>query len=242
MNNIEKTILQVEKLSAGYGDAKIVDGISLCVHSGEIVTIVGPNGAGKSTFLKAIFGLASKMSGRVMLQGKDVTGYTAPLLVRAGAGFVPQTDNVFTSLSVYENLEIGGYILKSGLKERISEVLKMFPDLSRQLSERASSLSGGQRQTLAMGRVLMLRPNMLLLDEPSAALSPIARQKVFGEVQRIRDTGVAVLMVEQNAREALKVSDRGCVFVSGRKILEMKASDLLEKERIGEMFIREADL
>jgi len=231
------TLLEVRDLEAGYGDALIVRGCSMHVEAGEIVTIIGPNGAGKSTLLKAIFGMVDISSGTVSFNDRAVTGAPAHRLVEMGAAFVPQTDNVFPRLSIRENLEMGAFRRKAGTTERIEELLARFPDLGSRPGEQAGRLSGGQRQTLAMCRALMLDPTLLLVDEPTAALSPAARQDLFRQIQAIRDSGVAILMVEQNAREALEISDRGYVLVNGAVALEDRAADMLRNDDIGRLFL-----
>ena len=236
------TLLEVTDLEAGYGDVMIVRGASMHVERGEIVTIIGPNGAGKSTLLKAIFGMIDIAAGSVRFDDRDVTGSPAHRLVEMGAAFVPQTDNVFPRLSIRENLEMGGFRRKSGTHERIEELLGRFPDLGSRPNEQAGRLSGGQRQTLAMSRALMLDPTLLLVDEPTAALSPAARQDLFRQIQLIRDSGVAILMVEQNAREALAISDRGYVLVSGAVALEDRAEEMLTNDEIGRMFLGRTEM
>ena len=231
------SLREVSDLEAGYGDVLIVRGASMHVEPSEIVTIIGPNGAGKSTLLKAIFGMTNILGGSVRFNGDDVTRMPAHRLVELGAAFVPQTDNVFPRLSIRENLEMGAFRRKSGTNERIEELLGRFPDLGSRPGEQAGRLSGGQRQTLAMCRALMLDPTLLLVDEPTAALSPAARQDLFRQIQAIRDTGVAILMVEQNAREALEISDRGYVLVAGAVALEDRAETMLANEDIGRMFL-----
>lgn len=235
------SLLDVTDLEAGYGDVIIVRGASISVEPGEIVTIIGPNGAGKSTLLKAVFGMTTIISGTVRFNGEDVTRVPAHRLVELGAAFVPQTDNVFPRLSIRENLEMGAFRRKSGTNERIEELLGRFPDLGRRPGEQAGRLSGGQRQTLAMCRALMLDPTLLLVDEPTAALSPAARHDLFQQIQAIRDTGVAILMVEQNAREALAISDRGYVLVAGDVALADRADAMLVNEEIGRMFLGRTD-
>ena len=230
-------LLEVTDVHAGYGDVKIVHGVSLDVAPSEIVTIIGPNGAGKSTLLKAIFGLLHPTRGAVVLDGQDVTGAPAHEMVMAGAAFVPQTNNVFPSLSIRENLEMGAFRRKSGVAQRMEELLAGFPDLARRPGELAHRLSGGQRQALAMCRALMLDPRLLLVDEPTAALSPVMREQLFQQIEVIRDTGVAILMVEQNAREALAISDRGYVLVNGQVALEDSGRGLLENPDVGRMFL-----
>ena len=230
-------LLTVEGVSSGYGELEIVHEVSIAVDAGEIVTIIGPNGAGKSTLLKAVAGVLPKFSGRVRLGADDVTRLSAPQMVAAGASFVPQTENVFPSLSIRENLEMGGYLRSSGVAERVAEVLAMFPELERRPGEQASNLSGGQRQALAIGRALMLDPALLMLDEPTAALSPVLRQEIFERIEAIRETGVAVLMVEQNAKEALSRSDRGYVLVAGRCVLEQAGPELVANPEVGRLFL-----
>ena len=231
------SVLEASGISAGYGGADIVHEVSMHVDAGEIATIIGPNGAGKSTMLKAIFGLLRPGAGTVVIDGVDVTGIAPSKLVAAGASFVPQTDNVFASLSIRENLQMGGYRRSEGVDRRIDEVLDLFPDLRSRPRERASRLSGGQRQALAIGRALMLDPKLLLLDEPTASLSPVMREQVLKRVVEIKESGVAVLMVEQNAKEALAISDRGYVMVAGRIELEQSGAEMIANEDVGRLFL-----
>ena len=231
------SVLEASGISAGYGGADIVHEVSMHVDAGEIATIIGPNGAGKSTMLKAIFGLLRPGAGTVVIDGVDVTGIAPSKLVAAGASFVPQTDNVFASLSIRENLQMGGYRRSEGVDRRIDEVLDLFPDLRSRPRERASRLSGGQRQALAIGRALMLDPKLLLLDEPTASLSPVMRQQILQRVVEIKESGVAVLMVEQNAKEALAISDRGYVMVAGRIELEQSGAEMIANEDVGRLFL-----
>lgn len=233
-------VLETREVSAGYGGVDIVHGVSIHVDPGEIVTIIGPNGAGKSTLLKAAFGALALSAGRVFIRGEDVTARSAHEVVRAGAAFVPQTDNVFPSLSIRENLEMGGYSRRTGVHERLDELLARFPELASRPGEQASRLSGGQRQALAMCRALMLDPVLLLLDEPTAALSPIMRGQVFEQIRAIRDAGVAILMVEQNAREALRLSSRGYVMVGGQIALEQSGAEMLDNPEVGRLFLGRA--
>ena len=230
-------LLRAEGVSAGYGDVEIIHQVDLRIAAGEIVTIIGPNGAGKSTLLKAVFGAIRATQGTIWFRDTNVTRLTAPKMVAEGASFVPQTENVFPSLSVLENLEMGGYARKDGLRERIAEVLSLFPDLARRPGERAARLSGGQRQALAIGRALMLDPVLLLLDEPTASLSPIMRGEIFERLLTIRSSGVALLLVEQNAKEALSVSDRGYVMVTGRVVLEESGAAMLANADVGRLFL-----
>jgi ABC-type branched-subunit amino acid transport system ATPase component len=231
--------LTAEGVTAGYGEVPIVRDISLRVGQGEIVTIIGPNGAGKSTLLKAIFGFLSPWQGRVTLAGDTVTGLPPERLVRRGIGFVPQTDNVFPSLTIRENLMMGGVTRADGVEERIAWVLDLFPVLAERPRERAGRLSGGQRQTLALARALMLEPRVLLLDEPSASLSPRMVETVFSNVVEINRRGTAVLMVEQNARRALAISDRGYVLANGQNRLEGPAGELLASDEVRRLYLGE---
>ena len=237
MSALLSTLLSTTGLRAGYGDVEIIHDVDLQIGAGEIVTIIGPNGAGKSTLLKAIFGAIHPTHGTVRFRDRDVSAHSAPQMVAAGASFVPQTDNVFPSLSVRENLEMGGYAREDGLDARIDELLALFPDLAARAGQRASRLSGGQRQALAIGRALMLDPVLLLLDEPTASLSPIMRGEIFERLLRVRDAGVALLIVEQNAKEALSISDRGYVMVTGRVVLEQSGAELLDNADVGRLFL-----
>ena len=234
-------LLEVEGLSAGYGEVEIVHDVSFSLERGEVMTVIGPNGAGKSTLLKAVFGLLDPFSGAVQLAGVDVTHDRPPLKVAAGVSFVPQTENVFASLSIRENLEMGGYQRRSSTADRIDDVLALFPDLDGRRGERASRLSGGQRQALAIARALMLDPTVLLLDEASAALSPLMREQIFARIEAIAADGVAVLMVEQNATEALTISDRGYLLVAGRNVLEQDAAEMLVNPEVGRLFLGRDD-
>ena len=235
-------LFRVEGFSGGYVDGiDIIHEIELDLYRDEILTIIGPNGAGKSTLLKAIVGALPFERGRRSFQGEDVSGWSTPRMIEAGIGYVPQVDNVFTSLSIRENLEMGGYMRRSGLQERIDEVLAMFPDLEHRPGERASRLSGGQRQMLAMARALMLDPVMLCLDEPTAALAPATRGELFARIYKIHMSGVGILMVEQNATEALVWSDRGVVMVDGEKALEGSGTEMLTSPEVGRAFLGQAE-
>ena len=235
-------LLQVEAFFGGYVDGiDIIHDVALDLYRDEILTIIGPNGAGKSTLLKAIVGALPYERGTRSFQGEDVSGWSTPRMIAAGVGYVPQVDNIFTSMSITENLEMGGYMRKEGLRERIAEVLAMFPDLEGRPRERASRLSGGQRQMLAMARALMLDPIMLCLDEPTAALSPAARGELLSRIYRIHMSGVGILMVEQNATEALVWSDRGVVMVDGEKALEGTGTDMLTSPEVGRAFLGQAE-
>ncbi len=235
-------LLQVVSFNGGYVDGiEIIHDVDLSLYRDEILTIIGPNGAGKSTLLKAMVGALPFERGRRSFQGEDVSGWSTPRMIAAGIGYVPQVDNVFTSLSIRENLEMGGYMRQSGLRERIAEVLAMFPDLEERPGERASRLSGGQRQMLAMARALMLDPVLLCLDEPTAALSPAARGELLGRIYNIHMSGVGILMVEQNATEALVWSDRGVVMVDGEIALEGSGTEMLTSPEVGRAFLGQAE-
>ncbi|MCY3734420.1 MAG: ABC transporter ATP-binding protein [Chloroflexi bacterium] len=240
--NDRTPLLQVGEFSGGYVDGiDIIHDVALDLYQDEILTIIGPNGAGKSTLLKAIVGALPFERGRRVFQGEDVSGWSTPRMIASGVGYVPQVDNVFTSMSIRENLEMGGYMRKTGLQDRIAEVLAMFPDLEGRPRERASRLSGGQRQMLAMARALMLDPVMLCLDEPTAALSPAARGELLARIYDIHMSGVGILMVEQNATEALVWSDRAVVMVDGDKALEGTGLDMLTSADVGRAFLGQGD-
>lgn len=231
--------LVAEGITSGYDEVPIVQEVSIHVGQDEIVTIIGPNGAGKSTVLKALFGFLPIWQGRVSLAGDDVTGLAPELLVCRGIAFVPQTDNIFPNLTIRENLSMGGITRADGVEERISWVFELFPVLAERPRERAGRLSGGQRQTLAIARALMLEPRILLLDEPSASLSPKMVETVLNNVVEINRRGTAVLMVEQRARQALAISDRGYVLANGRNRLEGPASDLLANDEVRRLYLGE---
>jgi ABC-type branched-subunit amino acid transport system ATPase component len=232
-------ILVAEGVTSGYGEVPVVEDVSIHVGQDEIITIIGPNGAGKSTVLKALFGFLPVWQGRVSLAGDDVTGLAPELLVCRGIAFVPQTENIFPSLTIRENLTMGGITRADGVEERISWVFELFPVLAERPRERAGRLSGGQRQTLAIARALMLEPRILLLDEPSASLSPKMVETVLANVVEINQRGTAVLMVEQRARQALAISDRGYVLANGRNRMEGPASDLLASDEVRRLYLGE---
>ena len=234
-----KPHLEIDDLAAGYGGAPIVTGASARVGLGEIVTIVGPNGAGKSTLLKAVVGMIPAMHGRVMLAGEDVTNMRANLLARRGLGYVPQTNDVFDTLTVADNLAMGGYLLpRPAVPKRVEAVLEVFPALKRMLSRTASKLSGGERKMLAMARVLMLEPRVLVLDEPTSNLSAeLSRMLLEEHVSRLGKAGAAVLIVEQKALAALQVSDWAYVMAGGTVTLSCGAAELLARKDIGEVFL-----
>jgi len=232
--------LEATGLVAGYGEAEILHSVSVTVADGEMVAIIGPNGAGKSTLLKAVFGLLPARAGEVRLGSEDVTNHTPDRIVAAGMSYVPQVENVFPSLSINENLEMGAFIRRDGLPERLERVYEMFPDLTSRRRDAAGKLSGGQRQMLALARALMLDPTVLLLDEPSAGLSPKMVHIIFKKILEINKAGTAVLLVEQNAREALSFSQRGYVLVAGENRLEGDAAGLIDNEEVGRLYLGES--
>ena len=230
--------LAVTELHAGYDGALVLRGVSMRAHLDEIVSIIGPNGAGKSTFLKAVAGIVRPTSGSVVFAGADVTGLRPDRLVRRGLGFVPQLDNVFPTLTIAENLHVGAQALRrEDRAHSVGAVLAQFPLLGERRRQRAGTLSGGQRKLLALGRALVGRPSLLLLDEPSAGLSPQATDLVFGELEGIRDRGIGIVMVEQNARRALALSSRGYVLDMGRNAHEGTGADLLDDPRVAELYL-----
>jgi len=231
------TILEVQEVEGGYGHAKILNSVSLKLKLGQLVSVVGPNGAGKSTLMKAIFGLIRVTSGRVLFNGKNVTNTPPETLVKLGMAYVPQNNNVFPSLSVLENLEMGAYIRKDNYRTRIEELLTLFPDLRDSRSRPAGQLSGGQRNMLAMARALMLDTHVLLLDEPTAGLAPKVTLSVWDRILSIRDSGVAVLVVEQNTRMALERSDYGYILVTGRNRFEGSGSELIASKEVANLYL-----
>jgi branched-chain amino acid transport system ATP-binding protein len=234
----EGAVLRADGLVAGYlPGVNILNGSDFYCQEGELVGIIGPNGAGKSTLLKALFGLVKVSEGTVWLNGKDVTNQRADELVTAGIGFVPQTNNVFPSLTIQENLEMGCYQRPSSFRKRFEFVGELFPALLDRRHQRAGSLSGGERQMVAMGRALMMEPSVLLLDEPSAGLSPVLQDEVFVQTRRINRTGVSVVMVEQNARRCLQICDRGYVLDQGRNAYTGKGQDLARDPKVIELYL-----
>ena len=230
--------LQIECLQAGYEPGlPIVRGASLTVQPGEIVAILGPNGAGKSTLVKAVAGLVPISAGSVYLHGQDITRTPAHRLVFEGLAFVPQTENVFANLTIAENLELAAALLKADRRERLAPVYAMFPDLQRQRSLHAGRLSGGQRQMLAVARALIARPRVLVLDEPSAGLSPKLVGEVLAQLRRVRDGGVTVLLVEQNVKAALALADRAAVLVEGRERIVASSAELTRDARMAELYL-----
>jgi branched-chain amino acid transport system ATP-binding protein len=232
-------VLRLDDVAAGYGAAPIVSGVSISVGSGEVVSVIGPNGAGKSTLLKTVTGRLPVMTGTITFGGREVTNMRGHTLARMGLGFVPQTRDVFDTLTVAENLEMGGYLLsKSQIAARTDTVMSVFPALAGMQSRTASKLSGGERKMLAMARVLMLEPSVLVLDEPTSNLSPeLSRSVLRDQVRRLADAGTAVLLVEQKAFEALGVSDWAYILVAGRVEIAGPASDIVARPDIREVFL-----
>ena len=231
------TVLEADGIVTGYSEVDILHGVSIMVDKGEIVAVIGPNGAGKSTLMKAIFGLLKVKKGKLLLDGTDVTNLAPQHMARRGVCYVPQSENVFPSLTIQENLEMGAFIRKDGHKGRLDEVYGLFPALAERPRLRAGKLSGGQRQMLALARALMLDPHLLLLDEPTASLSPLMVIDILAKIRDINHTGVAILIVEQNAREALNLCHRGYVLVMGRNALEGTGESLLESEDVGRLYL-----
>ncbi len=231
------TFLSAEGMTGGYGGADILHDCAIAVDRGQIAVIVGPNGAGKSTAMKAVFGMLGLRHGRVLLEGRDITALSPQDRVRAGMGFVPQTQNVFTSMTVEENLEMGGYIRDDDVSGTMEQVYGLFPVLREKRHQPAGQLSGGQRQQVAVGRALMTQPALLMLDEPTAGVSPIVMDELFDKVIEIAATGIAILMVEQNARQALAIADRGYVLVQGANRYTDTGAALLGNDEVRRTFL-----
>jgi branched-chain amino acid transport system ATP-binding protein len=230
-------VLSVKGLVAGYGDSEILHGVDLEVRANELVCVIGPNGAGKSTLLKAILGLARVRGGSILLEGEEVAGLAPNRIVAKGVAYVPQVANVFATLTVRENLEVGAFLRPDLIASSLDRVHELFPLLKERAGERVSRLSGGQRQMVALGRALMPDPKVLLLDEPTAGLAPMVQDEVLGQARRTADAGIPVLLVEQNAKKALALSDRGYVFDQGRNRYEGPGKELLADERIGHLYL-----
>ena len=231
-------VVDVKDLVAGYlPGVNILNGTNLVAHQGELIGIIGPNGAGKSTLLKAIFGMVQVREGTISLDGQDITGLKANKLVAKGVGFIPQTNNVFPSLTIEENLQMGLYQNPKVYSERLEFVTGIFAELGKRLKQRAGSLSGGERQMVAMGRALMMDPKVLLLDEPSAGLSPVRQDEAFIRVSDINKAGVTCIMVEQNARRCLQICDRGYVLDLGTDAHTGTGRDLLDDPKVTELYL-----
>ncbi|WP_375385889.1 ABC transporter ATP-binding protein [uncultured Microbacterium sp.] len=236
--NTATPVVRADSLTAGYiPGVNILNDCTLEAFQGELVGIIGPNGAGKSTLLKALFGLVTVNSGTVTLAGEDITNHKANSLVRAGIGFVPQTNNVFPSLTIEENMQMGMYLKPKEFSRRVSEIWELFPVLGERRSQRAGSLSGGERQSVAMARALMMNPKVLLLDEPSAGLSPVRQDETFIRTREINKTGVTIVMVEQNARRCLQICDRAYVLDQGRNAYEGTGRDLAKDPKVIELYL-----
>ena len=231
------SLLRVEGVSSGYGQMEILREVSIRVERAEIVTLIGPNGAGKSTLLKTVFGLLPPRRGRILFEDEDITARAPATLVRRGMSYVPQVDNVFPSLTVEENLEMGAVSRRDDYRDRLQQVLGLFPNLGAKRRQKVGTMSGGERQMVAMGRALMLDPRLLMLDEPSAGLAPVMVDAVFGKIVAINRTGVAVVLVEQNAREALRLSERAYVLVGGQTRLEGRGEALLDDPEVGRLYL-----
>ena len=225
-------------MTGGYGNGPdIISSCSVNVNKGEIVSILGPNGAGKSTAMKAMLGLLNLKSGKIIINGKDISHLSPQDRVKLGIAFVPQTRNVFSGLSVEENLEMGAFLRDENNQKIIDEVYELFPILKEKKSQLVGELSGGQRQQVALGRALMIKPSVLMLDEPTAGVSPIVMDELFDHITKVKKTNVAILMVEQNAKQALKISDRGYVLVTGENRYSGTGKELLNDPRVRSSFL-----
>ena len=226
------------KMTAGYGNGPdIISSCSINVNRGEIVAILGPNGAGKSTVMKAMLGLLNLKSGSILIDGKNISGLSPQDRVKHGISFVPQTKNVFAGLTVRENLEIGAFLRDDELNKVINEIYELFPVLKEKKSQIVGELSGGQRQQVALGRALMIKPSVLMLDEPTAGVSPIVMDELFQHIIKVKETNVAIIMVEQNAKQALSISDRGYVLVTGQNKFEGSGNELLRDPEVRRSFL-----
>jgi len=231
------SFLNGENMVGGYGGADILKGCSIDVNEGEIAVIVGPNGAGKSTAMKALLGMLEMKQGKVMFRGKDISKLSPQARIAEGIAFVPQTNNVFTSMTVFENLEMGAFLRDDDITETVEQIYQLFPILADKKDQLAGELSGGQRQQVAVARALMSQPSVLMLDEPTAGVSPIVMDELFDRILEVRQSGVAILMVEQNARQALNIADRGFVLVIGENRHTDSGAALLADPEVRRSFL-----
>jgi branched-chain amino acid transport system ATP-binding protein len=234
---VAEAFLIGESMTGGYGAVDILHDCTIAVEKGQIAVIVGPNGAGKSTAMKAVFGMLNLRGGRVMLDGEDITKLSPQARVRKGMGFVPQTSNIFTSMTVEENLEMGAFIREDDIKGTMAQVYDLFPILKQKRHQAAGELSGGQRQQVAVGRALMTQPKVLMLDEPTAGVSPIVMDELFDRIIEVARTGISILMVEQNARQALDIADKGYVLVQGANRFTDTGQALLADPEVRRSFL-----
>ena len=239
--SLSKYVMQVKNLFAGYGETEILHGVDINISDGEIVCIIGPNGAGKSTVLKAILGQINVTQGSIDLLEEDILSIPTSQIIKKGISYVPQTNNVFVSLSVEENLEMGAWVNPDDTQVKLNEMYELFPDLGDKRKQPAGSLSGGQRQMVAMAKSLMVEAKILLLDEPTAGLSPKYRAEIFSTIKKINSSGVPILMVEQNAKQALGASDRGYILVDGSNRHNGTGKELLEDKEVARLFLGSRD-